>query len=131
MPLFATKTPARPHRSSLNAPSPERALVIRPAALAAAPSVLLAFACIAFALGCGRTASVEDCEQIVVRMTELELKANHVTDPKLVDEQVASTKGSFRERALKECVGRQLSENAMTCIRSATSSDQILSECLN
>jgi hypothetical protein len=74
---------------------------------------------------------MEDCEQIVVRMTELELKANHVTDPKLVEDQVASTKGSFRERAMKECVGRQLSENAMACIRAATSSDQILSECLN
>lgn len=131
MPFFATKSPARPHWSPPSAASAERALVIGAAARGIGQGLLLALACLGFAPGCGRTASVDDCEQIVVRMTELELKANHVTDPKLVDEQVASTKGSFRDRALKECVGRRLSETAMACIRSATSSDQILSECLN
>lgn len=72
-----------------------------------------------------------DCEQIVVRMTELELQANKITDPALVQAQVAATKSNFRERAQKECVGRQLSRQAMDCIKTAKTPTEILSECLD
>jgi hypothetical protein len=54
-----------------------------------------------------------------------------VSDPTLVQQQVAATKETFRERTLKECVGRQISSTAMDCIGNATSTDQILSECLD
>lgn len=81
--------------------------------------------------GCGRKATVEDCERIVVRMAELELAANHVSDPALVSAQVAATKASFRERTLKECVGRQISDSAMECIGRAKTTDEILGECLD
>jgi hypothetical protein len=82
-------------------------------------------------LGCGKEATPEDCERIVVRMAELELRANRVTDPVLVAQQVAATKDSFKKRALEECVGRQISAKAMDCIASAKTSDEILGECLN
>jgi hypothetical protein len=83
------------------------------------------------AVGCGKPATMEDCQRIVVRMAELELQANHVSDPAQVEQQVAATKKSFRERAMKECVGRHLPASAMDCIDKATSTDQILSECLD
>ncbi|HEX2878525.1 MAG TPA: hypothetical protein VHO25_03200, partial [Polyangiaceae bacterium] len=40
--------------------------------------------------GCGRPATVQDCEQIVARVTELELKQASITDPAIVQEQVAN-----------------------------------------
>lgn len=85
----------------------------------------------ALTAGCGRPATLEDCERIVVRMAQLELRANHVSDPVLVEQQVEATKASFRERALKECVGRQIPPSAMDCIGQAKTTDQILSECLD
>jgi hypothetical protein len=81
--------------------------------------------------GCGKSATVEDCERIVVRMAELELAAHSVSDPVLVQQQVDATKESFRKRALEECVGRQIPPSAMECIGRATSTDQILGECLD
>jgi hypothetical protein len=93
----------------------------------------LAFALLGSTLlgGCGKPATVEDCERIVVRMAELELAANSVSDPVQVREQVAATRESFRTRALTECVGRNIPASAMECIGRATSTDQILSECLD
>lgn len=91
------------------------------------------------ALGCdsanlpflGKQATAEDCEQIVERMTELELQANRITDPDIVRRQVAQTKQSFRERTMKECVGRQIPDDAMSCIDAAKTPNEILSECLD
>jgi hypothetical protein len=81
--------------------------------------------------GCGKKATADDCERILVRMAELELAANHVSDPQQVAQQVAATKNTFRERTFKECVGRQISKSAMDCVGRAKTTDEILGECLD
>lgn len=93
--------------------------------------LFLLSASVVAAVACGKPATMEDCEQIVARMTELELKANNITDPVLIEKQIAHTQKSFRERALEQCVGRQISSQAIQCVASATTPDQILVECLD
>jgi hypothetical protein len=100
--------------------------------LSRAPALLAWCACwLALASGCGRPATVEDCERIVVRMAQLELRANHITDPRQIELQVAATKNSFEERAMQECVGRHISDSAMECISNANTTEEVLGECLD
>jgi hypothetical protein len=80
-------------------------------------------------LSCGKPATEADCEQIVARVTELELKQANVSDPVQIQAQVDEAKRSFRERAQKECVGRRLSKDTLDCIAKATEAKQIVEEC--
>jgi hypothetical protein len=79
--------------------------------------------------GCGKPATEADCEQIVTRVTELELKEAQVADPVQVRAQVEAAKRSFRDRALKECVGKRISKAELDCVAQATNAKQIVEEC--
>jgi hypothetical protein len=81
--------------------------------------------------GCGKPLTAQDCEQIVTRITELELKEAAVSDPSQISQQVAETQKTFRERALSECVGRRLPASSLECVKRATSARQIVEECFD
>jgi hypothetical protein len=81
------------------------------------------------AAGCGKPATEADCEGIVARVTELELKRAQVSDPIQVQAQINDAKRSFRERALKDCVGKRLSKSALDCVAKATDAKQIVEDC--
>jgi hypothetical protein len=81
--------------------------------------------------GCGRPATVQDCEQIVTRVTELELKQASITDPAVVQEQVANSKAAFQDQAMAQCVGKRVTSGFMDCIAHARTAEQLLKECLN
>lgn len=74
--------------------------------------------------GCGHPASVAECEQIVERIARLELEQRGL-DPKAVADEVESTKEAMRERTMKECVGRRITEKALRCVQDAKRSEQI------
>lgn len=81
--------------------------------------------------GCGRPATVQDCEQIVARVTELELKQASITDPAQVQEQIANSKAAFQDQTMAQCVGKRVTKGFMDCIARASTADQLLKECLN
>jgi hypothetical protein len=93
--------------------------------------LLLAFLAVSLLSGCGRPATVQDCEQIVARVTELELKQASITDPAIVQEQVANSKAAFQDQAMAQCVGKRVTTGFMDCIARASTADQLLKECLN
>lgn len=78
-------------------------------------------------LGCGRKATVEDCEQIVKRVAELEL-ANVVPKSDLGSE-VQQAQNSFRERALSDCVGRRITEKSLRCVAAAKTAAAVIDDC--
>ena len=82
--------------------------------------------------GCGHQASLEECELIVTRITELEV-AEHGRDASAesVQEQVAETKQAMHQKTLQNCVGKRITEGALDCVRSAKSSDEIINRCLD
>lgn len=91
---------------------------ILPARLAAVALLVLA---------CGRPATEAECDEIVVRITELELKA-HGGDG-ATKEEVKATREALKKTSLRECVGRRISDEAMACVRSAKSAQQIVDTC--
>jgi hypothetical protein len=93
---------------------------------AATPLVLLGFA--ALVVGCGHPATERECEEIVERVATLELKQAHAGS-ETVESEVKLAKESFRKDVGRRCVGRRVTQEAMTCVRNATSSEQIEKEC--
>lgn len=86
---------------------------------------------LALAPACGKPATVEDCERIVTRITELELAAAEIERPEDVQQQVNSTRELFSEAAQRECVGRRISAGTLNCVEQATTAEQIVEECFN
>ena len=80
-------------------------------------------------VGCHR-ATEEDCEKILDRIVELELHDQGITDPKLVEVRKAETRESKRADLIKGCVGKRISESALTCIRTAKKADEVTEKCL-
>lgn len=79
------------------------------------------------AAACGRPATEQECDEIVTRITELELKARGIAGG--AADEVQGTKDALRKTTLRDCVGRRISEKALACVRTATSADQIVREC--
>jgi hypothetical protein len=83
------------------------------------------------ATGCGRPATIADCEEIVARIAELELRGAKAADPSAIAKEVADTKVAFQAKAKQECVGKRITQRALDCVRNAKTAQEIVRECLN
>ena len=81
------------------------------------------------ASGCGRKATVEDCEQIVRRIAELELTG--VVPQEALSTEVADAQQRFRERALADCVGRRITQKSLACVASAKTAEAVIDDCFD
>lgn len=93
--------------------------LVRPSLLA-----LLALVLALGVLGCGRKATREDCETVVDRNVELQLKALGVTDPAVVGKRRAEMRASM-EKDIAECVGKRVTDSMMVCVKTADTAEQI------
>ena len=82
-----------------------------------------------FATGC-RRATEQDCERIIDRIVELELKDQGIKDPQLIEQRKSETRKKKREELLAGCVGKRISESALACIDKAQTADEITEKCL-
>lgn len=83
------------------------------------------------ATGCGRPATIADCDEIVAKIAELELRSAKASDPSLIAKEVADTKQAFQAKAKQECVGKRITERALRCVRNAKTAEEVVKECLN
>jgi predicted protein tyrosine phosphatase len=83
---------------------------------------------------CGHPASEAECQTIVERIVELELKAQNVTDPteiaKRKNESLGLGDGANKGEVLKGCVGKHVTDRAITCVREAQTASEITDHCL-
>ena len=85
--------------------------------LVAVPAVLVM-------LGCGRKATREDCEIVVDRNVELQLKALGVTDPAIVAKRRDEMRASMKDD-IDKCVGKRVTDGNMACVKSAETAEKI------
>lgn len=82
------------------------------------------FACAA--AGCGqRKATAVDCQLIVDRLVEVELRAKNVTDPVAVAKKQEDIRATVKDE-LKDCVGRTVSSRMMDCVGKADTTDKVM-----
>jgi hypothetical protein len=81
------------------------------------------------AVGCGREATVEDCQQIVKRIAELELGS--VVSEQELSAEVQEAQAAFRERAAADCVGRRITEKSLACVAAAKTAEAVIDDCFD
>lgn len=79
--------------------------------------------------GC-RRASEADCERIVDRIVELQLREQGITDPETIAKRKDETKSKKRQELLGGCVGKRISDASLKCIDGAKTSAEIIDVCL-
>jgi hypothetical protein len=81
-------------------------------------------------LGCGHPATKPECDEIFNRSAEIELRLQNVTDPKVIAERTAAVRAAKGEELIQRCVGKRITEDAMACVRQATTAEQ-MDQCLD
>ena len=74
--------------------------------------------------GCGHKATREDCEVVVDRNVELQLKALGVIDPSTVAKRREEMRASMKED-IDKCVGKRVTDGNMACVKNAETAEKI------
>jgi len=75
-------------------------------------------------VGCGRKATEADCQLILDRSVELQMKELDKGDPAAIAKRQEVLRQEL-EGEMKDCVGRRITEKMMACVRSAPSSAEL------
>jgi hypothetical protein len=78
--------------------------------------------------GCGRKATQADCELIIDRNVEVQMKAMHIDDRPTIEKKQDELRAQMKDD-LKDCEGRRVSDKMISCVNNAQSGDEI-TECL-
>lgn len=91
--------------------------------IASRPSLLMAAFLIALSAlaGCGHPASAEECNAIIAKSAELELRAQNVSDPAVITQRTEAVKAARGDELLKRCVGKRITDRALACVSKAGS----------
>jgi hypothetical protein len=77
----------------------------------------------------GRPATASDCGEIVDRIVQLELEEKGYRDPVLSDRKRREIRNLLGSE-LKECQGKRLRPDALSCVRLARNAEKISHDCL-
>jgi hypothetical protein len=73
---------------------------------------------------CGRPATREDCELIIDKNVELEMKQMKIDDPAAIEKRKTEIRTTM-EGQLKGCIGKRVTDGMMKCVRNAKTTDEI------
>ncbi|MCL2778704.1 MAG: hypothetical protein FWD73_11930 [Polyangiaceae bacterium] len=76
------------------------------------------------AVGCGRKATREDCEVVVDRNVEIQLKAQGVIDPAVIDKEKQKILSSM-SADIDKCVGMHVTDSMISCMKNAPTAEQV------
>ena len=80
------------------------------------------------ATGCGRRATRADCQLIVDRSVELQMKGMSLTDSAAVEKREELVRASLQTE-IDSCEGRRVTERMMACVKGAPTTAE-LDQCL-
>jgi len=76
-------------------------------------------------VGCGHPASRDECEIILEKTSELQLKDQNITEPAVIAERVQAFKDARGDELMKLCVGRTMTKSALDCVKHAATADDV------
>ena len=75
--------------------------------------------------GCGHPATREECDQLLAKSAEIELRGQRVTDPATIAERTAAARATPKGVDFTaQCMGKRITQSALDCVRSATTAEQ-------
>jgi len=84
-----------------------------------------AAAIVVLLVACGRPATREDCELIIDKNVELEMKQMKIEDRTAIEKRKAEIRTTM-EGQLKGCIGKRVTDGMMKCVRNAKTTDEIV-----
>jgi hypothetical protein len=91
-------------------------------------TIPLFFSLIVIVTGCGRKATAADCELIIDRNVDVQMRAMHIDDAPTIAKKQDELRAQMKDD-LKDCEGRRVTDKMMTCVRNAQTGDEV-TECL-
>jgi hypothetical protein len=79
-------------------------------------------------VGCGRRATELDCQLIVDKSVELQLRETNQTSPDAIQKREEQVRAELQDE-IKSCEGRRVTDKTIACVRAATSTGE-LDKCL-
>ena len=87
-------------------------------------SLFVFLPCLLLVAGCGRKATHEDCEAVVDKNVELQLKALGVVDPATVNKRRDEMRASMKDD-IDKCVGKRVTDAMISCVKNAETTEKI------
>jgi len=88
---------------------------------AAVPFVLVLAATLA---ACGRPATEDDCNKVVEKNVEVQLKKMNITDPSAIESEKGRIRASLKD-SIKQCVGRRVTDGMMRCVEQSKTPEDL------
>ena len=83
------------------------------------------FLSLAFTLtGCGRKATEADCNLIIDRNVEVQMKSMHITDPVAIDKRKQEIQSELKGQ-LDGCIGKRITDGMLACVARAQTAEAI------
>lgn len=102
-----------------------RAFAVSPSPAASLLSAVVPLVSLVILLaGCGRKASEADCQLIVDRNVDVQMRAMNITDPVAISKKQQELRGVMKD-SLKDCIGRRVTDGMMNCVKAAKTTDEI------
>jgi hypothetical protein len=71
--------------------------------------------------GCGHPATRDECDQLLAKSAEIELRGQNVSDPKLIAERTAAARATPKGLEFStQCLGKRITASALECVRKST-----------
>ena len=78
--------------------------------------------------GCGRRATELDCQLIVDKSVELQLRDTNQTSAEAIEKREEQVRAELQDE-IKSCEGRRVTEKTMSCVKTAPTMEE-LEKCL-
>ncbi len=78
--------------------------------------------------GCGRRATELDCQLIVDKSVELQLRESNQTSPEAIQKREEQVRAELGDE-IKSCEGRRVTEKTLACVQAAPTTQE-LDKCL-
>jgi hypothetical protein len=88
----------------------------------------LAAAALLASTGCGRRATELDCQLIVDKSVELQLREANQNSPEAIEKREEQVRAELQDE-IKSCEGRRVTEKVMACVNAAPTTQE-LDKCL-
>lgn len=102
-----------------------REIPIASSTVVALAATVLLIGCLS---GCGRRATELDCQLIVDKSVELQLRESNQTSPQAIQKREEQVRAELQDE-IKACEGRRVTERTLACVQAAPSTQE-LDKCL-
>ncbi len=73
---------------------------------------------------CGRPATEDDCNKVVEKNVEVQLKKMNITDPSAIESEKGRIRASLKD-SIKQCVGRRVTDGMMRCVEQSKTPEDL------